>query len=326
MKPISVTFEQVASALEAKAATRETISYNDFADLVGLPRPYNFFANSAMKAYFEQIDYNDAEESRPFRTALVVAKKTGRPSKGFFASLELLRGMKIPSESEASVWDNEIAELYDYYTPNQPRNTLKIALSRAQNTRLARLCKTTGQSPEALIEACLTRTLSSLEEEVDGIKEAEAQIERGELYTHDEVRTHLIQLLDERRPTPIMQLDHITVYVVDMARSAHFYETVLGLESIPEPFQDGLHLWYSVGPGLSLHVIGGATPIPTPPISHHFAFRVPSLDPVMQRLDQHHVIYRNFNGDARINIRPDGLRQIYLQDPDGYWIEINEAG
>jgi len=123
-----------------------------------------------------------------------------------------------------------------------------------------------------------------------------------------------------------MQLDHLTVYVTDMSRSAHFYETVLNLAPIPDPFHDGLHLWYAIGPTLSIHVIGGAESIPTPPISHHFAFRVPSLDPIMQSLDRHGVPYRNFAGDARINIRPDGLRQIFLQDPDGYWIEINEAG
>ncbi len=123
-----------------------------------------------------------------------------------------------------------------------------------------------------------------------------------------------------------MQLDHITVHVTDMSRSAHFYETALCLKSIPEPFQDGLHLWYRIGPALSLHVIGGATPIPTPSIQYHFAFRVPLLDPIMHRLDEHRVAFRNLSGDARINIRPDGLRQIYLQDPDGYWIEINEAG
>jgi len=123
-----------------------------------------------------------------------------------------------------------------------------------------------------------------------------------------------------------MQLDHITVHVTDMSRSARFYEDALGLESIPEPFHDGLHLWYRIGPTLSLHVVGGASAMPTPSIQHHFAFRVPSLDPIMQRLDTHQVMYRNLKGDARINIRPDGLRQIYLQDPDGYWIEINEAG
>tara|TARA_R110000868_G_scaffold1389_10_gene10744 strand:+ start:3320 stop:3502 length:183 start_codon:yes stop_codon:yes gene_type:complete len=28
---------------------------------------------------------------------------------------------------------------------------------------------------------------------------------------------------------------------------------------------------------------------------------------------------------SNITKRPDGVKQIYLQDPDGYWIEVNSA-
>jgi len=24
-------------------------------------------------------------------------------------------------------------------------------------------------------------------------------------------------------------------------------------------------------------------------------------------------------------VRPDGVRQIYFQDPDGYWLEVNDS-
>ena len=27
-----------------------------------------------------------------------------------------------------------------------------------------------------------------------------------------------------------------------------------------------------------------------------------------------------------ITLRPDGIQQIYFRDPDGYWIEMNDAG
>ncbi len=123
-----------------------------------------------------------------------------------------------------------------------------------------------------------------------------------------------------------MQLDHITIFVAEMERSGRFYEQVLGLEPIPEPFHDGVHLWYRIGPGLSLHVVGIAGSLPERPIQMHIAFRVASLEPVMARLDANSVAFRNLAGDGRVTFRPDGLRQIYLQDPDGYWIEINEAG
>lgn len=121
-----------------------------------------------------------------------------------------------------------------------------------------------------------------------------------------------------------MELDHITLLVVSLERSVAFYEQALGLKSIPEPFHDGKHAWLSIGEHLSLHVVVGTrAPVPEG-IDVHVAFRVGSLDEVMRRLDTMNVAFRNFNGDARLNVRPDGVRQIYLQDPDGYWIEVNE--
>jgi lactoylglutathione lyase len=123
----------------------------------------------------------------------------------------------------------------------------------------------------------------------------------------------------------IMTFDHIAIYVTDIDRSAAFYEEFLGLERIREPFHDGLHIWLSIGPATSLHIVGGATETTPHDISHHMAFRTSSLTEMLARLDSANVPYRNFKGDGRINIRPDGIRQIYFQDPDRYWIEINEA-
>jgi len=121
-----------------------------------------------------------------------------------------------------------------------------------------------------------------------------------------------------------MELDHIAIYVTDMARSEAFYEQVLGFERIPEPFHDGVHTWFRVGPHLSLHVVGIAPQGATHPITNHIAFRSGSLDAVMARLDARGIVYRSLNGDAKVTVRPDGIRQIYFQDPDGYWFEANE--
>jgi lactoylglutathione lyase len=121
-----------------------------------------------------------------------------------------------------------------------------------------------------------------------------------------------------------MTFDHIAIYVTNMDRSAAFYEQFLGLERIPEPFHDGLHIWFRIGPTTALHIIGLAPSVEPHDITHHLAFRTTSLDTIMPRLDAAGVPYRNFAGTARINIRPDGIRQIFLQDPDGYWIEVNE--
>ncbi len=37
------------------------------------------------------------------------------------------------------------------------------------------------------------------------------------------------------------------------------------------------------------------------------------------------VVFFDWPGTAdNVTARPDGFRQIYVQDPDGYWIEIND--
>jgi lactoylglutathione lyase len=120
------------------------------------------------------------------------------------------------------------------------------------------------------------------------------------------------------------ELDHTTVYVHDLQKSVEFYEKVMKLEKIPEPFKDGRHIWFRMGPHQQLHVVGGATNVAPHEIDVHLAFRVASLSDFMTHLDQMKVKYRNFKGDGKISDRPDGVRQIYFQDPDGYWIEVND--
>jgi len=55
-----------------------------------------------------------------------------------------------------------------------------------------------------------------------------------------------------------MRVNHHAIYVKDIKQSRVFYRQVLGLDSIPEPFHDGLHLWLDMGGGASIHVIGRA--------------------------------------------------------------------
>jgi lactoylglutathione lyase len=121
-----------------------------------------------------------------------------------------------------------------------------------------------------------------------------------------------------------LELDHSTVYVHDLQKSAEFYEKVMRLEKIPEPFKDGRHIWFRMGPHQQLHVVSGATDVAPHEIDVHLAFRVASLADFMTHLDGMHVKYRNFKGDGKISARPDGVRQVYFQDPDGYWIEVND--
>jgi lactoylglutathione lyase len=121
-------------------------------------------------------------------------------------------------------------------------------------------------------------------------------------------------------------LNHIAVYVVDLKISTAFYKDIIGLDTIPEPFHDGRHTWFSVGVKSHLHVISGATTKTTHDKNAHLCFSVASVPEFVKVLEKNQVEYENWAGEKMaITNRVDGVKQIYFKDPDGYWIEINDA-
>ena len=58
----------------------------------------------------------------------------------------------------------------------------------------------------------------------------------------------------------------------------------------------------------------------------HIAYAVKEYDGYFCFLNKKGIAYSNFSGERKkIWIRPDGVKHVYFQDPDGYWIEINDA-
>ncbi len=122
-----------------------------------------------------------------------------------------------------------------------------------------------------------------------------------------------------------LTFNHSAICVRDLATSNSFYKSVLELEETPNPFNDGRHTWLKIGSGLQMHIIQGTCTV-TPEKNVHLCFSVPSLTTLTGRLEKLKVRYTNLKGDAQApTVRADGVKQIYLQDPDGYWIEINDA-
>ncbi|PPK99630.1 VOC family protein [Parapedobacter indicus] len=125
----------------------------------------------------------------------------------------------------------------------------------------------------------------------------------------------------EKKPA----LNHMALSVYNLQKSTVFYRDVLQLDTVPEPFHDGKHTWLKIGPGSYMHLIEGAPEIREHDMATHTCFSVPSVTDFIARLDQFGVPYSNWQGEKQqVTIRVDGIKQIYLQDPDGYWIEIND--
>ena len=121
-------------------------------------------------------------------------------------------------------------------------------------------------------------------------------------------------------------LNHIALYVVDLQKSTAFYSNIIQLDTIPEPFHDGKHTWYTIGPLSHLHLIQGATTFMSHDKNSHLCFTVASVPEFIKVLEKNHIEYESWTGEKnKITTRVDKVSQIYFKDPDGYWLEINDA-
>jgi len=120
--------------------------------------------------------------------------------------------------------------------------------------------------------------------------------------------------------------DHVALSVKDVDRSAGFYKDVLKLQEITNRTKMSGIRWFSLGGGKELHLIS----ILNEPViinkAVHLAVATPNFDGYIRTLDVRNIAYSDWPGAAHtVNKRADGVKQIYLQDPDGYWIEVNSA-
>lgn len=116
----------------------------------------------------------------------------------------------------------------------------------------------------------------------------------------------------------ISQLNHVALHVEDVETSCEFYRTVLQLPEIPRPAFDFPGAWFALGPdGQQLHLIGERDKsVHSHSRGTHFALRVENIEEVVRHFRQQEA---SFLGPRP---RPDGATQIFVQDPDGHWIEL----
>ena len=122
-----------------------------------------------------------------------------------------------------------------------------------------------------------------------------------------------------------VHLNHTAIFVVDLKKSGDFYLNIIGLDSIPEPFHDGRHLWLKTGEHAALHIIQGAPQSKEYYKNQHTCFSVPDFSMFVEKLRKASLKFEDVSGKPNTySSRVDGIHQLWLQDPDGYWIEIND--
>ena len=124
--------------------------------------------------------------------------------------------------------------------------------------------------------------------------------------------------------TGTFSFNHLALSVKDVNRSVDFYKTVFQLKEITNRSAiDGIR-WISLGEGKELHLISVLKEPVVINKAVHLALATKNIDVFINRLTAIKIEFSDFQGKPNtINERADGVKQIYLQDPDGYWIEVN---
>lgn len=120
--------------------------------------------------------------------------------------------------------------------------------------------------------------------------------------------------------------NHLALSVKDVDRSAEFYKNVLNLREITNRTKiEGIR-WFSFSDGKELHLISILSEKVTINKAVHFALTSSNFDALIKSLTEMNITYSDWPGTPNtINIRADGIKQVFFQDPDGYWIEVNNV-
>ena len=104
-----------------------------------------------------------------------------------------------------------------------------------------------------------------------------------------------------------------------------FYQRVFGFEEIPNTASTSKTRWLSINEGKQLHLIPRPDSVIKVNKAVHFALSTPNLDLAISNLRKLELQFYDWNDvPDKVYVRNDGVRQIYFQDPNGYWIELND--
>ena len=133
-------------------------------------------------------------------------------------------------------------------------------------------------------------------------------------------------LFSQHIKIPSLIFDHQALIVDNIDASRDFYRDVLLMEEIENKAGDNPpKRWLKNAEGVEMHLIEGKTKKLKHVKSVHMAFSVKNMKDFMNHLKIQNIQFASWSGEkGTYGLRDDGVKQIYLQDPTGFWIEINE--
>ncbi|MSR56728.1 MAG: glyoxalase [Planctomycetaceae bacterium] len=132
--------------------------------------------------------------------------------------------------------------------------------------------------------------------------------------------------MSQTKPIGVTGIDHVTLVVANLERSAAFYVDLLGMQRVARPGFNFPGLWFQAG-ATQIHLIlqhqnSGPAGLPDAPSQagagrvFHFAFETADGPAAVERLKAAGIRIRG------TGLRPDGFFQTWFYDPDGHVVEL----
>jgi len=120
--------------------------------------------------------------------------------------------------------------------------------------------------------------------------------------------------------------NHLALSVKDVNRSAAFYATVLKLPEIVNRTKiEGIR-WFALADGKELHLISIIKENVIINKAIHMGLSTNNFDEIVKQLTALKITYSDWPGKPKtVNIRTDGVKQIFFRDQDGYRVEVNNG-
>ena len=123
---------------------------------------------------------------------------------------------------------------------------------------------------------------------------------------------------------PSYKFNHIALSVKDVAESVDFYQAVFQFQEIENAASGSKTRWLLIDNKIQLHLIPRPDFVVRTNKAVHFAVSTDDLAGAIRVLVDLKIPYSDWHDNPdSIHVRNDGIQQIYFQDPNGYWIEIN---
>lgn len=119
-------------------------------------------------------------------------------------------------------------------------------------------------------------------------------------------------------------VNHIAISVKDVVKSIEFYQKVFQLKEIKNTASNSKTRWLVFNDDRQLHLIPRPNEVVKINKAVHFAISTKNIQEFITHLIALEIEYSDWLGTVKKDyIRNDGIIQVYFQDPNGYWIEVN---